>query len=46
MSTIVRGMGHGLGNFPNAQEYCHVKADAQEVVVGEGEDGESEGEMV
>ncbi len=40
------GIGHPLGNFSYEQEYSHVKANAQVVLVGEGEDGESEGEMV
>ncbi len=40
------GMGHGLGDLDNMAVISHVNTDAQEVVVGEGEDGESEGEMV
>ncbi len=36
---IVKGMGHPLGNIPYAQEYSHVKADAQEIVAGEEEEG-------
>ncbi len=30
-------MGHALGTLDNGQECSHVKGDAQELVVGEGD---------